>query len=103
LIRHADGRRHGGFPPASAVLPLTIPVVGPAIIRLLMLAIRDLPLPPPRSLTAGLTAITVSSITIAANMKNDSTANTPALEENSLGMFTLHPRSIADWTSGQPS
>jgi hypothetical protein len=54
-------------------------------------------------LTAWITAITVPTVTGAANMKNDSTANTPALAENSFGRFPLHPRSIAGWTSGQPS
>ena len=103
MIRHADGRFGGSFRPPSAVVPLTIPVICPSFNGLLMLPIRFQPLPPPRLLPALITAITVPTVTGAANMKNNSTANTPAFAENGLGMFPLHPRSIAGWTSGHPS
>ena len=62
--------RHAGIGSASAILPLTVPVIKSSFGALLVTAVGEAPLLSISSLAAQRAAIALSSVTVAANPKH---------------------------------
>jgi hypothetical protein len=85
--------RHAGLSLPLTVVLLTVAVVGFAIRRLLVFAIRFTALTPPGFLAATITAIAVSTIAAATDVENRPTAigNTESLAKDNIGVPSAVP------------